>query len=86
MPRIIPTGKRPRKLINRIKPYTLVRWNVPDDIMFVYYSPYSKNENFLFISEITNMPGHCMLLDLATRDLIGPYHTDNFRICTEEEV
>lgn len=68
-----------------IPPYTLVRWDVSNEIMDQYYSKYSKNENFIFISEITNMPGHCMLFDFATRELIGPYHTDNFRICTDEE-
>ena len=74
------------RMTKTILPYTLVRWNVSDENMFIYYSQFSKHENFLFLNEITNMPGHCMLYDFATRDIVGPYHTDNFRICTEEEV
>jgi len=39
------------------------------------------NHHFIFIGEIPNQPGHCMLSPLSGLDqgkIIGPYHTNNF--------
>lgn len=51
-----------------------------------YYKEIFDNKLFIFLGEVTNAPGHCILVDLNTGLISGLYHTDNFRIATEDEV
>jgi hypothetical protein len=47
--------------------------------------PFKKGQSYLFLGEITNMPGHCALADKFGHIHFG-YHTDNFVELTEDEV
>jgi len=52
--------------------------------------PFKAGTNYLFVGEIPNMTGHCVIMDVSAnvgRPLlyIG-YHTDNFEELTKEEV
>lgn len=70
-----------------IKPFTLVRTTFDKLTLEKYYKKELKvDRNYLFLSEITNMLGHCMLFDLERERILGPFHTNEFRVCTEEEV
>ncbi len=40
----------------------------------------------LFLGDIPNMPGHCVLLDHRTNKIHATWHTDSFVELTEEEV
>lgn len=41
---------------------------------------------FIFLGEIPQAKGHCILADLDSGKIIGMFHTSNFREATEEEV
>jgi len=69
-----------------IQPFTLIKTNLETKILKKYYEDLRESKTYLFLSEITNMPGHCMIFDMKTERILGPYHVENFRICTEEEV
>lgn len=51
-----------------------------------YHPFYTMNTHLIFLGEIVNMPGHCVLVDLRTNQIHSCYHTSNFRECTEEEI
>ncbi len=41
---------------------------------------------YIYIGDIAQMPGHCIVLDYKTERIISGYHTDNFIELTEDEV
>ena len=47
--------------------------------------PWKVGDALLFIGEITNMPGHCVVVDKQGKTYWG-YHDDNFRKPTEDEL
>lgn len=47
--------------------------------------PWEEGERLLFLSEIRFADGHCVVADRAGK-IHWMYHTDNFRMLTEEEV
>ena len=50
-----------------------------------YYKEPLKNEPFVYLGEVKQCPGHCILADLKTGKILGMYHTENFREATEDE-
>ena len=56
------------------------------DMYEKHYKEKFENKLFIFLGEIPNAPGHCVLADLDTGKIEGMWHTDNFREATEEEV
>jgi hypothetical protein len=51
-----------------------------------YFEPIFGERVFVFLGEIKQCTGHCILADLSTGKIIGMYHTDNFREATEDEI
>lgn len=51
-----------------------------------YYGKIFGEKLFVFLGEIPQCPGHCILADLFTGRVIGMYHTENFREATENEI
>ena len=54
------------------------------------FMSFGLNSTLIFLGEIPNMPGHCIILEYSkicsdTR-IHAFWHTDNFVECTEEEV
>jgi len=41
---------------------------------------------YIFLGEIPNMPGHCIVLDPSTHEIYDGYHTDDFKEYKEDEV
>jgi hypothetical protein len=41
---------------------------------------------YVFLGEIPNMPGHCVVADANTGQLFTGYHTDNFAEIPEDEI
>lgn len=41
-------------------------------------SPLLQDSRFIFLGEIPNMPGHCVVAAFSSGKLISGYHTDNF--------
>ena len=47
--------------------------------------PFKKDGPYLFMGEVANMPGHCVVIDWKeNRSYVG-YHTENFVELTEDE-
>lgn len=46
--------------------------------------PFNVGDHYLFLGEITNMPGHCIVVEDSGKLRWG-YHTDNFVLITEED-
>jgi hypothetical protein len=66
-----------------LTPLSIVFADIPKGYRDKY--PFSHGERLLFLGEITNMPGHCIVVNFKGRVMWG-YHTDNFRLPTESEL
>lgn len=82
-------NKIPRKLsLITLTDKANARWLANDSTRFHNPSTF-KVPTLLFLGEIPNMPGHCVVIDNAmgnsSKMLIG-YHTNDFRELTDEEV
>jgi len=47
--------------------------------------PWKVGQSLLFLGEVVQMPGHCIVVDKAGKVYWG-WHTDNFREPTEDEI
>ena len=47
--------------------------------------PFKKNARQIFLGEIPNMPGHCVVSDVKTGRVYSGFHTDRFREIPEDE-
>ncbi len=58
----------------------------PSEIYHRYYKDiFPLNKLFIFMGEIKQIKGHCILCDLDSGKIIGMFHTENFREATEDE-
>ena len=48
--------------------------------------PFKKDEACVFLGEIPNMPGHCVVVARKTGKIYFGYHTDSFTELTVDEV
>lgn len=48
--------------------------------------PFKSGTTYLFLGEIVNMPGHCVVAEQKTGRLFTGYHTDNFEEIPKDEV
>jgi len=47
---------------------------------------FTCDTSFIYLGEIPNMPGHCVVAGNWTGRIYSGYHIENFRVATEEEV
>lgn len=57
-----------------------------EDYEAFYKNEFPKGKIFVFMGEIKQAPGHCILADLETGKIEGMYHTENFREATDDEI
>ena len=78
--------KTTKKKIKMPRKMSLVKFDF-DDVPTDYHKsyPFTKGGAYLFLGEIVNMPGHCVLVCSKTGQTFVGYHTDNFIELTEEE-
>ena len=48
--------------------------------------PFKRGSTYVFLGEIPNMPGHCVVADPRDGRVWAGYHTDNFSEVPDEEV
>lgn len=53
--------------------------SVSKSIYNKYYKDIFHNKDFLYLGDVSNMNGHCFLVDLETGLVVGAYHTENFK-------
>lgn len=63
--------KKPRKL-------TLVKFKFEGTGNLSGKYPFKKGKTYIFLGEIINMPGHCIVADYPSGYIFSGYHTDNF--------
>lgn len=71
-----------------MKQYTLVKFdysNMPDKWEKEYLEVFDPDKVYIYLGEIVQMPGHCILVEMKTGKVISGYHTDNFIELTEDE-
>lgn len=70
--------------------YALCKFVVPDEEYHWYpfqkFSPRSRYGVYVYLGEIPNMLGHCVVSCYRTGQILSGYHTDNFVELTEDEV
>lgn len=47
--------------------------------------PFTENAPYIFLGEIPNMRGHCIVINYRTGEVLSGYHTDNFIEMSEDE-
>lgn len=64
--------------------------NLSEEDRIKFYGPlgYGGKEmvRFVFMCEIINAPGHCVLISLEDQSIQTMRHTENFREVTEDEI
>ena len=62
--------------------------NLSEEDRIKFYGPvgYGQKKLFVFLAEIKNAPGHCVLVDMDDGHVEVMRHTTDFREATEEEV
>jgi hypothetical protein len=78
-----------RKLSKRIIPRNLswVKLKKMEEEYYVHYKKKLGKDRFLlFLGEIVNQPGHCVLFDPDKNKHHIGYHTDNFVEMSVEEI
>ena len=48
--------------------------------------PFGPEDRFVYIGDIVQMPGHCIVVRMSDGQNFAGYHTDDFIELTEEEV
>ena len=74
--------KIPRKL-------SLVKLSdsVTDAMIKEYHYPFKRSLTYIFVGEIINMPGHCVVVEYkANHIMYSGYHTDNFIELKDDEI
>lgn len=75
--------------VKKIKKNTLVKFdykNLPEEEFEYFKTLFPPNEVYIFLGEIRQMPGHCILLEFRTGKMLSGYHTENFIPLKENEV
>ena len=47
---------------------------------------FTCDTSFIYLGEIPNLPGYCVIAGTTTGKIYSGYHIENFRVATEEEV
>ena len=84
----LPSSGQIIKDMKKIKKNTIVvfdKTTVFSESYDKYYAPTFEGKTFIFLGEVPNAPGHCILADLSTGLIIGMYHIENFRKATQDE-
>ncbi len=48
--------------------------------------PFTSSGVYVFLGEIVQMPGHCIVINMTTGHTYCGYHTENFIALTEDEL
>ena len=66
--------------------YSLVRFELGDlDPSWWDKYPFEPDGRYIFLGEIPNMPGHCVVADHITGRMHSGYHVENFVEIPEDE-
>ncbi len=69
--------------------YSLCKIDVrypPSKHLFQGKSPFARDGVYIFLGEIPNMPGHCVVIDHKRGKIISGYHMEYFVELKRDEV
>ena len=72
-----------------IKTNTMVKFDyedIPTEYHKHYLDKFPKNEVFVFMGELQQMPAHCIVINYKTGQIYSGHHTENFIPLTDDEV
>ena len=72
-----------------MKRNTLVKFDyvsMPKEYHKQYLDIFPVNQAFIYLGDITQMEGHCVLASIETGKIITGYHTENFIPLTDTEL
>lgn len=64
-----------------IQQYSLVRFTAPKEHADKY--DFKVGQQFVFLGEIPNMPGHCVVADVESGRIHSGYHIENFEVMND---
>jgi hypothetical protein len=64
-----------------IQQYALVRFTAPKEHADKY--DFKIGQQFVYLGEIPNMPGHCVVADVETGRIHSGYHVENFEVVND---
>ena len=69
------------------RPFSLVKFD-PTGMSESYRKdyPFNPQVSYIFLGDIPNMPGHCIVMDPSDCKFFCMYHTDHFKEIPEDEV
>ncbi len=73
--------------MRNIKINSLVKFNyenIPAEFLEKY--PFEKNDVYVFLGEISNMPGHGIFIDYQTGQIFCGYHIEYFTEINKDEM
>ena len=70
-----------------MKPMTLCKFNYKD-LPSSYHSmyPFTEKDNFIYLGDIENMVGHCVVIETKSGRVFSGYHTEQFIELTDDEI
>ncbi|MBI5817870.1 MAG: hypothetical protein HZA88_02695 [Verrucomicrobia bacterium] len=73
---------------SRLRPLSLVKLLPPPPIRGrkAPRYPFKKEDVLVFIGEIPNMPGHCVIAELRNGKIHAGYHTESFAELSLDEI
>ena len=61
--------------------------SVTDDMIKEYHYPFKRSLTYIFLGEIVNMPGHCIVIEYkANHTVYSGYHTADFKELKKDEI
>ena len=71
--------------MKKIKKLTMVKLNTTSQ-EYPNYKEIFGPSPYIFLGEISNMPGHCVICSHQTGKIYSGFHTDNFVAIPEDEM
>jgi hypothetical protein len=68
-----------------IQPPTLVKYKYTSEHAQYNYHPFNNKETYIYMGDLLQAKGHCVIIDMNGK-VYTFYHTDLFRLATEDEV
>ena len=66
------------------RPFSLTKFAPPGRHEKEY--PLETDKIYIFLSEIINMPGHCIVIEMNSNKIFSGFHTDCFVELTEDKI
>ena len=74
-----------KRKIHKLSVVVFDKERCPQDVWENYYKVQFSGKAFVYMGEIPQMPGHCVLINVDT-GIAMIHETENFRLATQDEL